>query len=47
MRIKNALVFGEDKRFAQNDIWIENGRFAVSPDVDDSDTCLLYTSRCV
>lgn len=38
MRIKNALVFGEDKRFAQNDIWIENGRFAASPDADDSDT---------
>lgn len=38
MRIKNALVFGEDKRFAQNDIWIENGRFAVSPNADDSDT---------
>lgn len=43
MIIKNAQVFGEDKTFTQEDIFIENGRFAVSTkesdDVVDAEGC--------
>lgn len=38
MRIKNAQVFGTDKRFALSDIWIENGRFVSAPSATDCET---------
>lgn len=38
MRIKNAQVFGTDKKFALSDIWIENGRFVSAPSATDCET---------
>ena len=38
MRIKNAQVFGTDKRFVLSDIWIENGRFVSAPSATDCET---------